>query len=560
MAHVDLSILIGGAAGDGTRQSGYLAARIFRRLGYYVFVHEDYPSLIRGGHNFSVLRISDKPVFCHKNKLDVLIAMDPNTLTVHKDQLNEKHTVIFDSGDSAHSSGIGIEMRKIVKEKKYDEIMRNMIAIGALSYLLGAGAGDLEELIKKIYKKFINENVELANIGYRQAENIGGSVFVKLDKIENQKSVLLTGSEAIGLGAVKAGLKNYIAYPMTPATPLLHFLAANSDKFNILVIHAENEIGVANMAVGSAFTGLRTIVGTSGGGFALMTEAVSLSAQSEVPVVFMVAQRAGPATGLPTYTMQGDLFFVLNAGHGEFQKIVASPGDAAEAYRVSAELLNLSWKCQVSGFLLSDKELIESTYTFDVSGADDVKTEPPLMWDGKGDYGRYKITENGVSPLAFPGTLGITVRGTGYEHDENGITTEDPLKTEAMISKRLRKREPLTGEMKKMHTVNVLGNPDSDIAVVTWGSTKGACLDVCNKLNLKLIQPIYLEPFPLWDMEKALLGVKKLICVELNATGQLAKLLKFNGIDVDVKVLKFDARPFSFEELNEKLKEAVKWK
>jgi 2-oxoglutarate ferredoxin oxidoreductase subunit alpha len=559
MAKVDLSILIGGAAGDGTRQSGYLAARLFRGLGYYVFVHEDYPSLIRGGHNFSVIRISDKPVFCHKNRIDILIAMDASTIAVHKNQLNERHEVIFDSGDLPPSSGIGIEMRKIVKEKKYDEIMRNTIAVGALSYLLGAGAGDLEELIRKIYKKFIDENVELAGIGYEHAKN-SGSVFVKLARIENTGSVLLTGSEAIGLGAVKAGLKNYIAYPMTPATPLLHFLAANQDKFNILVIHAENEIGVANMAIGSAFTGLKTMVGTSGGGFALMTEAVSLSAQSEVPVVFMMAQRAGPATGLPTYTMQGDLFFVLNAGHGEFRKIVASPGDASEAYRVSAELFNLSWKCQISGFLLIDKELAESTYTFDVSGVDDVKAEPPLMWDGKGDYGRYRITESGVSPLAFPGTKGISVRGTGYEHDENGITTEDSAKTEAMISKRLRKREPLIVELKKILTVNVLGNPDSDTAVVTWGFTKGACLEVCNELNLKLIQPIYLEPFPLWEMEKALSGVKKIICVELNATGQLARLLKFNGIEVDRKILKFDARPFGFEELNEKLKEVLKWK
>ncbi len=285
------------------------------------------------------------------------------------------------------------------------------------------------------------------------------------------------------------------------------------------------------------------MVGTSGGGFALMTETVSLCAQSETPVLFVVSQRAGPSTGVPTYTMQADLNFVRNAGHGDVTRIVIAPGDAEESYILTGKLMNLAWKYQVPGFLLVDKHISESTFSAELG---EVKPEQPKLWDGNGEYDRYKLTEDGISPLAFPGQV-FTCKGTSYEHNEKGLTAEeDTGMIKKMQEKRLKKMEVLRQEMKSWETVKVYGNPKSKVTLLTWGSTKGACIEVAEELGLKVVQPLFLDPMPTWELEKHLKG--RVIAVEVNATGQLADIL-----GVKERVLKYDSRPFTPEELKEKL-------
>ncbi len=443
-------------------------------------------------------------------------------------------------------------MSEIAKENKLPLIVRNTIALGALAKILNLKFGFVEKTIKHLLEDYVKENIKVAKIGYEIAPER-----IKVLKQRKQTKPLLTGNEAIALGAVKAGLKLYIAYPMTPASSILHFLAAHEKELNIKTVQPENEIAAVLIAEGAAYAGARSMVGTSGGGFALMVEALSLAGQAELPVMFVLSQRTGPSTGVPTYTMQADLLFALNAGHGEFQRIVAAPGDVDEAFYLAGEFLNLAWKFQVPTILLSDKHLSESTFSADFD-LRKLKREKEKLWKGGKDYKRYLDTEDGVSPLAFPGQKNVVVKATSYEHDEYGITTEESEAITKMINKRARKKEAIIKELKKRETVKVSGNKKSKIALIGWGSTKGVLEEVAKELKLRFIQPLYLEPFPTWEIEKSLDGVREIIDVETNSTGQLAKILKCNGINTTKTILKYDGRPFTVDELTKRLWQEIK--
>ena len=539
----EISILIGGKAGDGIKQGGNAIARLLNRMGYWVFLYEDYPSLIRGGHNFAIIRASSQRMSAHKDKVDVLIALNQETLDIHKDRIKKDTIIIFDSDKIDFNKGVGISMSKFAQENDLPEIVRNVISLGILAKVLGIGFGLVEEIIESSLKVKIKENIEVAKLGYKRGERV-----ISLEKLNNIYKPLLTGNEAISLGAVKAGLRLYVAYPMTPASSILHFLAANEDELNIRTIHPENEISAVLITEGAAYAGVKSMVGTSGGGFALMVESLSLAGQAEIPIMFVLAQRVGPSSGVPTYTMQSDLLFAIHAGHGDFEKIIAAPGDIGEAFSLSGQLLNLAWKFQVPVILLTDKHLSESTFSFSEG---EIKEMEIKEFNGKGEYLRYKITEDGVSPLAFPGFSNV-VKSISYEHDEKGLTTEESKEVVRMIDKRMRKKESIIQEMKKMKVVKSYGKK-SKKALICWGSTIGAVKEVGEELNLKVIQPLYLEPFPVWEMEKELKGIDEIIVVENNSTGQLAKILECHGIKVNGKILKYDGRPFTVDELKEKL-------
>jgi 2-oxoglutarate ferredoxin oxidoreductase subunit alpha len=486
----EISILIGGKAGDGIRQAGHVIAQLLNRIGYRIFFYDDYPSLIRGGHNFSIIRASEKRVLAHKDTIDIIVALNQDTVEKHKHRLNTGGIILYDS-KKADAQGLGIDFLNVVKEFNGIPIMRNTAAIGALARMLNLEWSVLESVIKRFLEKNVDLNLKIARNAYDQVE----TPLKSLPKL-NQKSLpLVTGNEAISLGAVKAGLNMYIAYPMTPASAILHYLAAHEKELGVVTVHPESEIGVALMALGAAYTGAKTMVGTSGGGFALMTEALSLAGQGELPIVFVECQRPGPSTGVPTYTMQGDLNFVIHAGHGEFSRVVLAPGDADEAFYTAGLAMNLAWKFQIPTFVLSDKHLSESIFSFEAD-LEKVKPENSLLWDGQGEYRRYLDSQNGISPLAFPGNPEAIVKVTSYEHDENGITTEEPEQIARMQRKRLRKRKTLENELKKFDTVNVYGNPESKTALLCWGSTKGACIEVAEALDLKVVQPLLLEPLP----------------------------------------------------------------
>ena len=546
----DYSILIGGAAGQGSRKAGFIIAEIFSKFGYRIFIYDDYQSLIRGGHNFSKIRASDKEVLSHRKKIDFLLALDENTVKKHQADLDKKGIIVYNNDDIFldNKKGIGIPIKTIVKKAGGIPIMENIALLSGFAKIIGIDWKTLEEVLKKELKKLQELNLKIAKTAFENNKNL-----IKIKKINQKALPLLTGNEALSLGAIKAGLNFYIAYPMTPATGILHYLAKHKKDFNIAVAQLENEVGIVNTAIGAAYSGARTMVGTSGGGFALMVEGLSLAVQSEIPLVIIESQRMSPGTGVATYTGQGDLLFTLTAGHGDILKFVIAPGDADEACFWAGKILNLSWKYQTPSILLIDKEISESTFSFNESVLDKIKYEKPLFWDKKGEYLRYKNTKNGISPLAFPGEKNVVSKANSYEHDEFGITVEDGKMVEKMQNKRLRKFKKMREEVEKLKAVNIYGNKTAKKAIIVWGSTKGPAKETAEKLGIKMIQPIILEPFPEKQMKKALKGVNKLALLETNGLGQMEKVLNCYGIKVNKKILKYNARPFLPGEIEKKL-------
>jgi len=548
----DYSILIGGKAGQGSRKAGLIIAKLFSKLGYHIFIYDDYQSLIRGGHSFSQIRASEEKVLSHRREIDFLLALDEETLKKHKDNLKKKGIAVYNS-DKASFQGEGVSLKKIVEKFKGTPTMKNTALVGAFAKIAGIDWEKLEQLFKEEFEKSAEINLKIAREAFEKKETL-----IEIEDLKKEYLPLLTGNEALCLGAVKAGLDLYFAYPMTPASGILHFLAEKEKKFNLRIVQLENEIAVANGALGASYSGARTMIGTSGGGFALMTEALSLAAQSEIPLVIAESQRMSPGSGVPTYTQQGDLLFNLTAGHGDFVRFVIAPGDAEETAFWAGKIMNLSWKYQTPSIILIDKEVSESTFSFDEKVLEKIKKEKPLLWDKKGDYFRYKDTEEGVSPLAFPGEKGALVKSNSYEHNEFGLTIEDEKRVEKMQEKRLRKFEEMKKEVDQMKAVEVYGDKKSPKALVVWGSTKGPAKEAAERMGIKMIQPLILEPFPEKEFKKALQGVEKIALAETNALGQLGWLLSSFGIKTDKKILKYDARPFLPEELMEELMEELK--
>ena len=565
----DYSILIGGKAGDGIKHAGNTTAKLFNRLGYWIFAYVDYPSLIKGGHNFVILRANSQKILAHKNKIDVLVAFNKDTIEKHSWRLKKGAFLIFDSNSiNLKSNKLGLPLGEIVKNLGLPQIARNTAALGALAALFGIKFSIVENVIKSSINIKVKENIQAA----KQAYKLIKKPLLKVSPIKNTPKPLLTGNEAIALGAVKAGLKAYIAYPMTPASSILHYLAKYKKELNITTVHPENEIAVIGMAQGASYAGIKNMIGTSGGGFALMIEHLSLSGQAEIPLVIVLSQRPGPATGVPTYTAQADLFFSLYAGHGEFPRIVLAPGDTEEAFYSTAESLNLAWKFQIPVILLSDKHLSESIFSSELNESK-ITSEKPKLWNKKGNYKnlelrsrtlklqsnykRYTLTKDGVSPLAFPGEKNAVIKSNGYEHDEYGITTEDAPMIIKGNEKRLKKMETIENELKKKETVKVYGNKKSKTVLIAWGSTKGIAIEVAKIFNIKVVQPLYLMPFPKLELKKHLKNAEKIIDIEINTTGQLGDLLKFHGFKIDKKILKYDGRPFAVDELEKIIKKLL---
>jgi len=570
----NFSTLIGGIAGDGINEAGLTVARLFSRLGYHIYMYYDYPSLIRGGHNFSIVRASRQKIAAHMDQIDVLVALNQETVEKHKSRLKDSSFVIYDADkvklDDTMHRGFGLNITQILKEATAPAVMKNTCIIGGYCKVVGIDWPILEDVLKKHIPKMLELNMQVARQGYDQAEQ-----FCRIDRsadradshLEKQtEEPIITGNQAISLGLIKAGLGAYVAYPMTPSSSVLDFMAKFGPEFGIKVIHPENEIAVMLMAQGFAYAGVKAAVGTSGGGFCLMTEGLSLAGMAEMPVVVVMAQRTGPSTGLPTYTAQGDLHFVLNAGQGEFPRFIVAPGDAEEAYYWAGVALNLAWKYQVPSFILTDKTVSESQYSFDIDLAGDLRGElkeqahpTPLLWDGRGEYKRYRYTDTGVSPLAFPPQKGQVIKTDSYTHDEGGITSEDPQITRETSDKRQRKGQFLAAELERYETVKVFGNEKSKTALLCWGSNKGVCMEAALKLGIRVIFVQVLSPFPERKLKSALQGVERLLAVECNSTGQLARLAGFYGIKIQAQdlILKYDGRPFSVEDLLAQLGRAL---
>lgn len=552
----NLSVLIGGKAGFGIDTASSLIAYILNQLGLRIYIYRDYPSLIRGGHTFSIVRASSKKIASHQDKIDFLLALNQDTLNLHKSRIKNDAVIIYDS-DTVKLEGlstnniktIGIPLTKIINEEHASEIMRNSCIIGSFCKAAGIEWVVLEKTFNKHISKEKEANLKIAQRGFNEARELA-----KIEKLSQDALPILSGNEALALGLIKGGLKAYVAYPMTPSSAILHFMARMQEGFSLKAIHPESEIAVILMALGFAYAGEKVAVGTSGGGFCLMAEGLSFSGMSELPVVIILGQRTGPSTGLPTYTGQTELHFALNAGQGEFTRLLIAPGDAEEAYQWATIALNLSWKYQIPSIILTDKTLAEGNYSFDIDSIVDIKEEALPLWDRNGQYKRYLDTSSGASALTFVPDKDAVIKINSYEHDEFGITTEDPVITKKMQEKRLRKEKYLLEDLNKYEPVKVYGDKNASETLVCWGSNKGVCIEVAEKLGLKVIQPVALWPFPVEEFRKTMQPSKKFICIENNATGQLARLVNSYGFKIDRQISKYDGRPFSVEELEEELK------
>ncbi len=548
----ELSVLVGGRAGEGIQSAGLLISQLLGSLGYRSYMYYDYPSLIRGGHNFAIVRAAGQKIGTHRTTADVIIALNQETLTRHEAKRRPDTVILFNAG-TVRSEGIGIPVEKILAEEQALPVMGNTCLTGAFAKAAGIPWESVETVIRRQLRRGTELNLKVARRGYDLA-----APAISLEPLRKPVLPVVTGNEAIGLGLLAGGLEAYVSYPMTPSSGVLHFLAGLAEECPLMVVHPENEIAVATMAQGFAYAGKRTAVGTSGGGFCLMTEALSMAGMNETPIVFFIAQRTGPSTGLPTYSAQTDLNFVRYAGQGEFPRFIAAPGDAEQAMFWSAIAVDIAWKYQVPAFILSDKNLSEGSYSLDAATVPPIPEEMPVLWDGNGSYGRYAITNDGVSPLAYPARNSAIVKSNGYTHDESGITTEDPAITVAMTEKRARKGESLKKAVDRMDgTVNVFGAPGSPVALLTWGSNLSACREIAEALELRVIQPVVLEPFPVAEYRNAVQGVTRVIAVEDNSLGQLAALVRSFGFPVDREIHRYDGRPFALEELQEKVRGAV---
>ncbi|UOY09396.1 2-oxoacid:acceptor oxidoreductase subunit alpha [Methanonatronarchaeum sp. AMET6-2] len=542
-----LSVVLGGKAGQGVMAAANVYGRLAGRSGYDVYIRNDYPSLIRGGHNYCEIRVSDVMAESSFQEIDILVCLDVNTFERHSDDVVSGGAVVVDS--DFELDGVEVPVGSWIEELEAPEIVSNTGFVGVLAYLTGFDFESLREVLRDVYGERAGINVEVAEKAYdycRDMERV-----VVLDSVGGERP-LVSGNEAVALGAVSSGLDFYFGYPMTPTTSILHFLAEHKDELGVEVVQPENEIAVVNAALGTAYAGGRAMAGTSGGGFDLMHEGFSLAGISETPLLVVVGQRAGPGTGVPTYSSQADLRSVVNAAHGEFPRIVLAPGDHRECYLHGGLGLNLAWRFQTPVLVLMDALLCESRTTCELPV--DIVGVEEAVYGCEDGYKRYLDTESGVSPLCFPGTEDVVVKNSSYEHDEGGLTTEDPDRVRSMQDKRLRKQKGVEQWVSGDVGVNVFG--DSREAVLTWGSTKGSVLEAVRmqERDFMVVQPTVMKPFPSSRLKEVCSDLDTIVCVEANSTGQLSGLFtEKTGIEIDEVILKYDMRPFRPRELKERL-------
>jgi 2-oxoglutarate ferredoxin oxidoreductase subunit alpha len=545
------TFIVGGKAGEGVKKAGSVAAHLFASMGRRIFQMDDYQSLIRGGHNFSVISTSAGEITSHYMKADLVIALDARSHKLHKNHLADNGVLVFNSDAEGKSQGIGISMTSQAEKYPQPGLRVGVSAIAILVAALGLDKKRMHALIKEEYPRDIENNIAYAEDIYDLAQPIIGGQF-NLDPGDGEKPIL-SGNQAMGLGAIAGGLDVYLGYPMTPSSPLLHFLAGLAEDFGLAVVHPESEVAVANMAIGAAAAGARTMVGTSGGGLALMDEAFSLAGMTETPLLCVLGSRPGPATGVPTYTEQGDLGFALNKGHGEFPRIVAAPANVEEAYSLASEMLSIVWKFQTPGIILTEKHLAESRMTvdLDIQGANWAQPKMHKM----GEYRRYLDIADGISPLLFPPSKEV-IKWNSYEHDEVGITTEEAKIIAQQHDKRHRKNVAIVKYLKSLKTVNEYG--EKGPVIVTYGSTTMSVLETLKAGGIKarVIQPVFLKPLPVWELKKHIGSTP--VVIEQSCAGQFATLLR-DKLDIEPKAVikKYDGRPFDPEELVRQIEEVI---
>jgi 2-oxoglutarate ferredoxin oxidoreductase subunit alpha len=567
MSTIDLAIGIGGAAGQGIATPGDILARIFVRRGLHVNAYNAYQSIIRGGHIFLTLRTSDRPLRSHGDKLDMLIPLNQDTMDRHLRLMSSGSVVLYNSDKiKPGPAAAGVQLcpfsvKELAPNIKGD-LVQNTIALAVILKLIGVEFKILEEILTLQFKRkgeaVVAENVEVARKGYEYADAHFEPFPFSLPDTGKQLA-FLEGNQALAMGGAAAGVRFYCAYPMSPATGVLHWMARHARQLGIMVRQVEDEIGVINMTIGASHAGCRAMCATSGGGFALMSEALGSAAMMEIPVVCINVQRAGPATGVPTKTEQGDLWQVLGAGQGDYPRIIVAPTSIANCFKIVPRLFNLVDRFQCPGIILSDLLLSEGRSSVDPAELDfNVPIErgeiiglngdrPPVT----GGYQRYKITESGVSPRALPGTPGYMHVVATDEHDEDGVLISDeftnPHKRQAQHEKRMRKMEGILG---LLEPPKLYGPVEAQVTLVGWGSTEGVIREAMEKMTEEGIiannlQITWLVPLHAEAITALLAKRQRVIIVENNYSGQFARYLRSETSFVaHGHIRKYDGEPF----------------
>lgn len=571
----DLVWLLGGEAGYGIMTAGEIFARACVRAGLHVFTNAEYPSLIRGGHNTFMVRAAEREIHAHADKVDILVALNAETISRHTSELNTDGCIVFDPDVCGRVSAAAklypVPFSKILVELGAEQIMLNSIALGASAALLELDFEFLEAAIRKVFgkrAKVIEQNIVAAQAGYSHVKNsFPEKSGIRIAPRQSQQRLLLTGNDALALGAVAAGCKFAAIYPMTPISQILHNLAAWQRRYGIVVLQPEDEIAGINAAIGASFTGVRSLTATSGGGFSLMVEALGMAAMTETPLVVIWGQRPGPSTGSPTRTAQSDLRFALHASQGEFPRIVLAPGDAAECFRAADEAFNLAERWQLPVIILVDKHVCECYGTFAAFESQKIDrgrlasdAELTALEKSKSEFPRYKITDNGVSPRALPGQPGGTFRAIADEHDEFGYLTEEPAVCVAMQEKRLRK---LAHIAKELPEPRLYGPAKADITLIGWGSLKGPVLDALPLLEARgisanFLHAYYVWPFPAGAMSRVLDSARAAVFIEQNATAQFAALAREQTGKAVESLLKYDGLQWTPEQVAAAVEKLVK--
>lgn len=564
---MDYTIKIGGEAGQGIQTIGETLGRVFSRAGYHVFTNQDYESRIRGGHNFFQLRLSDKPVSAPRGPVDIIVALDRESIALHAGELGDQGRILYDSTANARTyegpAFLDLPFEKLAVENNGDKIMANTVATGAVLGILGLDLSPLLVLLGEMFSRkgdaVVLLNQQAARKGYEYAVKSCTRCLFTIGNPAVSPRMLLGGVESIALGALASGCRFYSAYPMTPSTGIMNYLAGKEKEYGIVVEQAEDEIAAINMCLGASFAGVRAMTGTSGGGFALMVEGVSLAGMTETPIVIAMGQRPGPATGFPTRTEQGDLQFVLSAGHGEFPRIVFAPGSPQQAFFQTNKAFDLAEKYQVPAFILFDTYLADTQWTLDGLDLSRVRsTDYRVRGDAfknLAEYKRYAYTQNGVTPFGVPGESNHLVVADSDEHGEDGHIVEDALTRIQMVQKRLLKKIPHIRE--EIAPPFFYGDHDPKVVITGWGSTFGVMKEAVDALaktrSIAMLHFSELCPFPSvdrFDYVRLLQRAGQTLCVEQNATGQFARLMRAEtGFEFSGHVRKFDGRPFTVEAL-----------
>ncbi len=572
---LDISIRIGGQAGQGVQAVSYALGKVFTRHGFYVLIHQDVESRIRGGHNYAQIRIQDQPVRSIRDRPDVLIALDRQTIDQDLPDLAEGGVLVFDGQATGHRSGdpnhIDLPLEKIAGEVGGGKIMANTVATGAALAAIGAEIEPLLDYLEEQFREKGRETVEgnqaSASAGHRHVlEHPGphGPKKVALGTPQGGK-LLLSGSEAMAAGSICAGLRFYAGYPMSPSTAIMEYVAARARAYNILVEPAEDEIAALNMAIGASFAGARAMTATSGGGFCLMVEALGLAGMTETPLVVAIGQRPGPATGLPTRTEQGDLAFVVHASHGDFPRAVLAPGDAEQAFYAMARAFNLADRYQTPVVVLADQYLLDSYFTVDGldPGAvpiDRGKIVQPDEAGSGGVFRRYAFDPSGVSPRILPGQSKAVLYACSDEHTEEGHITESAEVRAAMMHKRMAKLEGMRREAAPPEDTHP---GDGEIILLGWGSSRGAMREAVDLLRDEGLPARMLHYCDVYPLERKGPAERfgehtRIIGLEGNYSGQFADLFqRETGLSVTDRILKYDGRPFSAEEIAGRVRNLV---